>query len=77
MTRNVGVFRRTVELASTLELIEQWQSEMETLPAASFAKYSHEARNLLATAWHVTHGALQRKANVGLHYNADFELTPS
>ncbi|MES1147347.1 MAG: FAD-binding protein, partial [bacterium] len=73
MTRTVGVFRRTAELQATLNLIDAWKVECDTLPAAPFSKYSHEARNLLSTAWHVTHGALLRKKNVGLHYNADLE----
>lgn len=77
MTRNVAVFRRTSDLAEALRQIEAWRSELETLPVAPFSAYASEARNLLATAWHVTHGALQRHENVGLHYNADYATTAS
>jgi L-aspartate oxidase len=77
MSRNVAVFRRTAELSQTLNQIQGWLSEMESLPRAPFSAYASEARNLLVTARHVTQGALDRKENVGLHYNADLVAKPS
>jgi len=73
----VAVFRRTAELSQTLNQIQGWLSEMESLPRAPFSAYASEARNLLVTARHVTQGALDRKENVGLHYNADLVAKPS
>ncbi|MFX8597273.1 hypothetical protein ABTM29_19510, partial [Acinetobacter baumannii] len=77
MSRHVAVFRRTHELRQTLEQIQGWLNELETLPRAPFSAYASEARNLLVTAWHVTKGALDRNENVGLHYNADLAATSS
>jgi L-aspartate oxidase len=73
MSRNAAVFRRTEELKSALRQVNQWRQEVDSLPAAPFSDYAFETRNLLATAWHVIHGALGRDHNVGLHYNADLD----
>ncbi|MCU0316354.1 MAG: L-aspartate oxidase [Fimbriimonadaceae bacterium] len=71
MSHHVGIFRRTAGLEEVLEKIRGWHEDYEKAPPASFSSYSRECFNLLVTAQLVVSGALARKENVGLHYNAD------
>ncbi len=72
MSQNAGIFRKTVGLAECLGQITYWQDEFNDLPSAPFSVYSRETYNLLVAARLVVEGALARKKNVGLHFNADY-----
>jgi len=71
MTANVGIVRRTAELASALKTVDQLIADYNSQTTAPFSPHPLETRNLLITAHHVVEGALSRKTNVGLHYNLD------
>lgn len=78
MTEQVGVFRTTAGLQSAKNRIAELSAEYASLPAAPFSPYAREAANLLIAARHVIQGALARKENVGLHFNADLSgATPN
>jgi L-aspartate oxidase len=77
MTQNLGVFRNNRGLADAEELVSRLLAEHASLPAAPFSAYASEAFNLLVAARYVVQGARSRKANVGLHYNADLATLSS
>jgi L-aspartate oxidase len=78
MSQHAGVFRRTKGLKEASATIDRLQEEYNALPAAPFSHYSLETQNILIAARLVVDGALSRKENVGLHFNADLAVkTPS
>lgn len=77
MTDHVFIVRRTAGLEQARERIAALREEYASLPEAPYSIYSLETENLLVAASHVVEGALARRENVGLHYNADFESPPA
>jgi aspartate oxidase len=71
MTKGAGIVKTNDGLAETASLIDKLMNEYERLPVAPFSTYSLETRNLIIAARYVVQGAIDRQANVGLHYNAD------
>jgi L-aspartate oxidase len=71
MTHGAGVFRSDKGLMKAQEQIVSLEREVATLPEAPFSAYAQEAVNMLAAARHVVASAIERKDNVGLHYNVD------
>lgn len=73
MMDQVGIVRRTAGLQDALRKIQELTAEYDRLPSAPYSQYSLETLNLLQTAPLVIQGALDRRQNVGLHFNADLE----
>ncbi|MBX3095533.1 MAG: L-aspartate oxidase [Fimbriimonadaceae bacterium] len=73
MTKHVGVFRTNAGLASAKEEVDHLIADYAGQPSAPFSAYAIECGNLLTAAKHVVEGAIRRKVNVGLHFNADQE----
>lgn len=71
MSEYVGVFRTTAGLFKAAEQIKALMTQYEAANEAGFSAYCLETRNLLIAATTVVDGAINRKENVGLHYNAD------
>ncbi|CAN5641239.1 L-aspartate oxidase [soil metagenome] len=71
MTEKVGIVRNFAGLDEAARTIDGLLVEYEKLPEAPFAVYPAEAKNLLLAAREVVRGAVDRKENVGLHYNTD------
>lgn len=71
MTANVGIVRRTADLAKALKDVKSLIADYDKQTKAPFSPHPLETRNLLITARCVVEGALERKTNVGLHYNVD------
>jgi L-aspartate oxidase len=71
MSQHVGVFRTTKGLIEADHTLVRLIGEYANLPAAPYSAYSLETHNILIAAQHVVKGALARKENVGLHFNAD------
>ena len=71
MTANVGIVRKTADLQKALKTINALLEDFDRQPTAPFSPHPLETHNLLITAKHVVQGALDRKTNVGLHYNID------
>jgi L-aspartate oxidase len=75
MSQHAGVFRHTSGLTEARDTLERLFSDYNDLPSAPFSVYSLEARNILTAARYVVEGALARKENVGLHFNADLAVS--
>ncbi len=73
MTENVGIVRTFDSLSKTDQVITHLMNEYDALPKAPYSQHPIETWNLLIAAQYVVHGALARKENVGLHYNADLD----
>ncbi len=71
MTENVGVFRTTRGLREAERTLSELRGDYDSLDSAPFSTYSRETYNLLIAARYVVDGALSRRENIGLHYNAD------
>jgi L-aspartate oxidase len=71
MTEKLGIVRTFDGMNHAAKVMEGLTSEYDRLQFAPYSKYALEARNLLIGAQSVVEGALARKANVGLHFNAD------
>jgi L-aspartate oxidase len=71
MTRGAGIVRNNKGLQETLAAIDQLSAEYHALPDAPFAIYPLETENLLIAARNVVNGAINRRENVGLHFNED------
>lgn len=72
MTEHAGIVRTTNGLHEARSAIADLHRQYRALPNAPFSAYSVETENLLVAAGYVVEGALARKENVGLHFNADF-----
>ncbi len=73
MSQHVGVFRDTAGLNEAKDVLDRLAKEYDSLSSAPFSAYSLETHNILVAAIETVAGALARKQNVGLHYNADYE----
>lgn len=73
MSQHVGVFRNNSGLREASATLERLRKEYDGLPEAPFSAYAREAENILLAATETVRGAIARKKNVGLHYNADLE----
>lgn len=71
MTEQVGIVRTFDGLDRALRTVKTLLEQYDRLPNAPYSQYSVEARNLLVAAEFVVAGALARRENVGLHFNAD------
>lgn len=71
MTDRVAIVRSNAGLQEAKKVIEGLISEYESLPEAAYSQHPLETYNLLLAARCVVDGAINRKANVGLHYNVD------
>ncbi|MBI1755609.1 MAG: L-aspartate oxidase [Fimbriimonas ginsengisoli] len=71
MTADAGIVRTFAGLNHAKEEIERLVGQTDGLPEAAFSTHPLETRNLLEAARYVVEGALARKENVGLHFNAD------
>jgi L-aspartate oxidase len=71
MTEHVGIVRSNAGLQRALEHVRELKEEYKAAPSAPFSSHPLETWNLLVTAEHVVKGALERKQNIGLHYNED------
>lgn len=79
MTENVGIVRTYESLHAAEQIVRSLLDEYEKQPASPFSTHPIETSNLLHAAQFVIQGALDRKENVGLHFNADLasESSPS
>jgi len=75
MSENVAVFRTNEGLRKAHETISELILEYDRLPEAPYSQYCLETANLLVAARIAVDGALARKENVGLHFNADLEAS--
>ena len=71
MTANVGIVRRTADLTKALKTVNALIEDYDRQTDAPFSPHPLETHNLLITSRYVVQGALDRKTNVGLHYNVD------
>lgn len=71
MMDRVGIVRRDEGLRSALNEAEALRAEYDQMPEAPYSQFSLEALNLLTIAPHLIRAALERRENVGLHYNLD------
>lgn len=71
MTERVGIVRSDSGLASVKRHISDLLRDYDKAAEAPFSRHPLETRNLLIAAQHVVQGAIERKVNVGLHYNVD------
>jgi L-aspartate oxidase len=77
MMNGVGIVRSFEGLREVERTVAGLLAEYETLPNAPYSQHPLETRNLLIAAQHVVRGALERKENVGLHYNRDLATEPA
>jgi L-aspartate oxidase len=71
MTQNVGIVRTDAGLKAQIETINDLKHQFEVSPSAPFSAYGMESMNLLIASNYVAQGALDRRKNVGLHFNED------
>jgi L-aspartate oxidase len=71
MSSHAGIFRTNAGLAILKKFIDETLINYDQPPSAPFSAYSAESRNLLICAQYIANGAISRKTNIGLHYNAD------
>lgn len=71
MSKHAGIFRTDAGLQAGLSLVSSLTEQYDAEATAPFSVYAAEARNLLIVANHILLAALDRRANIGLHYNAD------
>jgi len=71
LMQHVGIVRTFEGLEVARQGLLELQREYASLPEAPFSIHPLETRNLLVAAAHLVEGALTRRENVGLHYNAD------
>lgn len=77
MTQQAGIVRTTGGLREAHERIEGWKMELDRLPSAPWSPYAFETSNLLLVGEGIVAGALDRRFNVGLHYNLDLVSVPT
>ena len=71
MTHHVGIVRTDSGLREADRTITKLTSDYRRLPAAPHSRYSLECANLLVAAAKTVQGAIERRENVGLHFNSD------
>jgi len=77
MSQFAGVFRTNEGLSQLTTRLEEAEEAWNESPTAGFSGYVAETHNLLRVAQCVCEGAVARKENVGLHFNADLATTPA
>lgn len=75
MSQFAGVFRTNDGLAQLTKRLEEAERTWEEAAPAPFSAYVVETHNILTVAKEVCRAAVERKENVGLHFNADLEAT--
>jgi L-aspartate oxidase len=73
MTERVGIVRSDGGLSSAKKRLADLIKKFGEAAPAPFSRHPLETHNLLIAAQHVVQGAIDRKVNVGLHYNVDQE----
>ena len=76
MTERVGIVRSNRGLKSAQKRVMELEENYTQSSTAPFSPHPLETRNLLIAARYVVEGAIQRKENVGLHYNSDLASEP-
>ncbi|HWA83932.1 MAG TPA: L-aspartate oxidase [Fimbriimonadaceae bacterium] len=71
MTDRVGIVRNNGGLTSAKRRVAELIKAYDAAHEAPFSRHPAETRNLLIAAQYVVQGAIDRKVNVGLHYNSD------
>jgi L-aspartate oxidase len=71
MTDRVAIVRTNAGLAEAKKDVDRLIYEYENLPEAAYSQHPLETYNLLLAARSAVEGAINRKVNVGLHYNSD------
>lgn len=71
MSAHLAVFRSNDGLAEMGETLERLGRDIERGRRAPFSPYAKETENLVEAARHVHAGAVNRKENVGIHFNVD------
>jgi L-aspartate oxidase len=71
MTERVGIVRSDNGLASARRRVGELLRDFERAQDAPFSRHPLETHNLLIAAQRVVQGAIDRKQNVGLHFNID------
>ncbi len=71
MTDRVAIVRSDAGLKEAKKAVDALIGEYEALPEAAYSQHPLETYNLLLAARCVIVGAINRKTNVGLHYNVD------
>jgi L-aspartate oxidase len=71
MMQEAGIVRTFAGLREAEKIIADLIVEYEHGASAPYSQHPLETHNLLLAARHVVRGALERKENVGLHFNAD------
>ena len=73
MTERVGLVRSDGGLTSAKKRLADLLKKYRESAPAPFSRHPLETHNLLVAAQYVVQGAIDRKVNVGLHYNVDQE----
>ncbi len=76
MTQGAGIVRTDKGLRETISIIDKLEHDYNSIHRAPFGRYSLETLNLIQAARYVATGALERRENIGLHYNLDI-IDPS
>jgi L-aspartate oxidase len=71
MTERVAIVRSNSGLTSAKRRVGDLLKEYNSSASAPFSRHPLETHNLLIAAQYVVQGAIDRKDNVGLHYNTD------
>jgi L-aspartate oxidase len=75
MAQHAGVFRHNAGLLEADAALERLQRDYDEAAPAPFSQYSLETQSILTAARLVVKGAMARRQNVGLHFNADLAIT--
>lgn len=75
MAQHAGVFRHTAGLREAKDALVRLQRDYAEAAEAPFSQYALETQSILTAALFVVEGALERKQNIGLHFNADLAIT--
>ncbi len=71
MTNHVGIVRTDGGLGLALQEIDSLLDEYRSLPESPYSQHPLETHNLLLAARSVVTSAIQRRENIGLHFNSD------
>jgi L-aspartate oxidase len=73
MMEGVGIVRSFKGMSEAEQSVADLVKEYDALPAAPFSTHPLETANLIEASRHVIRPAIERKNNVGLHFNEDLE----
>lgn len=71
MTEKVGIVRTNQGLEEARDIVAELKADYHDKATARFSPYGQETFNLILAAEKVIEGAIERKENVGLHFNED------